>query len=66
MKIKVYVHDGAEPEVTQLDLEQFLDANRDGIGPEEAAEIRSCLKAGIAYHGGGGAGAAFTVETAHD
>jgi hypothetical protein len=55
--IEMYVSiDGDKP----ITFESFADAN--DFTPEERAEIIATLNRGEIYHGGGGAGAEFTVE----
>jgi hypothetical protein len=48
-------------DVVDTTLDQFLDANADGIDGTEAAEIRASLAAGEMIHGGGGASPSWTL-----
>lgn len=48
----------------RLTLADFLEANRDGIGEEEASDIRVTLARGETFTGGGGAADAFSLAPA--
>jgi len=60
--IAIEVDGDGSPFVTWL--ADFLAANRDGIEPDEAAEIVAAVERGEEYRGGGGAAAKWTVRRA--
>lgn len=51
-----------EEHVMSTTLSEFLVENHDGMTDEERDAIRTCLKSGDCYHGGGGALPEWTIE----
>lgn len=64
MNIIIRFEDDTSPILTTL--EDFLSENSDGFDEREVEAIRSCLSRDGMYHGGGGAGAEWTIKKVDD
>ena len=61
----IYVYDAEDAETfTAMSVEEFFDANEDGIDAQEQAEIYECLDTAGVYYGGGGAAGDWYIKVA--